>query len=181
MKTAINLLPLALRTSPSFPWRKVARAAGALVAAGGVAAAAWWAYRWQSDYRTELRAVREEASRLQAMIGARDELARVEAVLKAKQGFVDRTRETRHLWRLLQVLGEAAPAGVTVSAFTLGSPDALTVEGTAPSLAAVARFLRALEASGFYVSPQVVFPQPFVARDGRVTVPFKIAARLGGG
>lgn len=180
MKTAINLLPVEARSTPRFPWRRVGRLTGALLTAGGVSAAAWWAYRWQADYHAELRAVREEAGRLQAVVSARDELARAEAALREKQAFVDRTGETRRLWRVLQALAEAAPQGVTVSAFTVDDPDAVTIEGTASSLTAVARFLRAMEESGFYASPVVVFPQPFSAQGGQVRVPFRISARLGG-
>lgn len=181
MKTAINLLPLELRAVQRFPWRRLGQAAGTLVFAGGVAAAAWFAYGWYSAYNAELRAVREETARMKAVVRARDELVRVEAVIDRKQGFIDRTREARPLWRVLQALAETAPPGVTVSDFTLADPDALTAQGTAPSLTAVARFLRAMEGSGFYASPLVVFPQPFSAQDGKVKVPYKITARLGGG
>lgn len=182
MKTAINLLPLDLRVSaPRFPWRKVGRAFVALVAMSGLAGAAWLAYIWRASYFAELNAVREETARLQTIVAARDELVRVEDVLRKKQAFVDQTKESRPLWQALRTLGEAAPPGVTVSSFTMDSAAVLTIEGIAPGLVAVARFLRAIEASGYYASPQVVFPQPFSAEGGQIKVPYKITAGLGGG
>lgn len=181
MKTAINLLPLEVRAAHRFPWRKLGQAMITLTVAGAVAAAAWFAYNWQIEYNAELQAVREETAQMQAVVRARDELVRVEAVIERKQGFIDGTREKRPLWRVLQALTETAPPGVTVNSFTLDDPEALTVEGTAPSLTAVARFLRAMESSGFYVSPVVVFPQAFSTEGNQVKVPFKITAGLGGG
>lgn len=181
MKATINLLPLELRVVWHFPWRRLGRAMAVLVAACVVAAAAWGVYSWLAGYNTELHAVRAEATQLRAVVSARDELVRVEGVLKKKQGFVDQTKETRSLWRALRTLGEAAPSGVTMGSFALEGSGALTVEGVAPSLVAVARFLRGMETSGFYISTQVVFPQPFVTLDGQVSIPFKITASLGGG
>lgn len=181
MKTAINLLWLEARPAPLVIRRQVWSVLGLLLLVGGLAAAGWMAYSWQVSYRAELAAVRTEAATLQAAVSVWDELVGFEAELKAKQDFFDQTRETRPLSRAMQVLTEVAPTGLIVSSFAVDGADTLVLQGTAPSLGSVARLMRALEASGYYRSPLVVFPQPFSNVGGKIEIPFKITARLGSG
>lgn len=181
MKTAINLLWLEARPAPLIIRRQIWRGLGLLLLIGGLATGGWMAYSWQVSYRAELAAVRAEAETLQAAVSAWDELAGLEAELEAKQDFLDQTRETRPLSRAMQVLTEVVPTGLIVSSFAVDGADTLALEGTAPSLGSVARLMRALEASGYYQSPLVVFPQPFSNAGGKLEIPFKITARLGSG
>ncbi len=177
-KAAVNLLPPEVRPARRLPWRRLALGFAAVAAVAGLAGLGWSLHAARRAAADEVASLRREEARLEAELAAVRELPRTRASLEEKRRFVRETGETRQVWRLLQALAEAAPAGVIVSDLTLDEEDAAVVEGTAPGLAAVAAFMRHLEGTGLFRRPQVVFPAPFSEAGGRQVIPFRITATV---
>lgn len=186
VKAAVNLLPEEMRRVRRLPWRRIlATLAALLLVAAAAAAVAVLASRMLAERRAvqaELNALSEERARLQADLNALRELPRAKDELARKRSFVEANREPREPWRLLETVSRVLPRGMRVTDFRLDEQGRITIEGTAPSLASVAAFMRSLEAGGRFLDPRVVFPDPFETAGGAVVINFRLtaSAREGG-